>query len=156
MPLKIHIALSRKIGVPNYGSRGATVGLEIDVGSDLAHQPRQLQQRISQLFALATQAVDRQLSESPLRSYHTVNRELSIRAATPAQIRALYAIVNGSELDLAAEVRQRFHVDRPEDLTVEQASQLIGALRQACNGAACPSLSRCGPASSENGTPPSR
>ena len=31
MPLKLSIASSRKVGEPNYGSRGATVGLEMEV-----------------------------------------------------------------------------------------------------------------------------
>lgn len=42
MPLKLNIALSRKIGDRNYGSRGATVGLEMEVDSSLLDQPRAL------------------------------------------------------------------------------------------------------------------
>jgi hypothetical protein len=41
MPVKLTIAVARKIGQPNYGSRGATVGLEIEEVS-FAEQPQQL------------------------------------------------------------------------------------------------------------------
>ena len=64
MPLKLNIAMSRKIGEPNYGSRGATVGLEMEVDSSLVDQPRQLHERIARLFRLAKQSVDRELGTS--------------------------------------------------------------------------------------------
>jgi hypothetical protein len=47
MPLKISINMSRKKGEPNYGSRGATVGLEMEENSSLVNQPQQLQEQLA-------------------------------------------------------------------------------------------------------------
>jgi hypothetical protein len=123
MPLKLNIAMSRKVGQPNYGSRGATVGLEMEIDSALADQPRELHARIARLFRLAKQSVDRELAGGE----NSTDR--SSRGATPAQVRALYAIARRHDLDLAAELQSRFSLDEPGELSLLQASQLIDALR---------------------------
>lgn len=130
MPLKLNIALSRKIGEPNFGSRGATVGLEMEVDSSLLDQPRQLHERVARLFRLAKQSVDRELGTSD-----RADVEPTVRPATMAQIRALHAIANRQQLDLTAEIQSRFGVGRPDDLSLEQASQLIDAIKPSNNGA---------------------
>jgi hypothetical protein len=131
MPLKLNIAMSRKIGEPNYGSRGATVGLEMEVDSSLADQPRQLHERIARLFRLAKQSVDRELGTND-----ATNVEPDVRLATPAQVRALHAIANRQQLDLTAVIQTRFGVMRPDQLSLQQASQLIDAIKSSSNGTA--------------------
>ena len=59
--LHLNIGLSRKVGEANYGSRGASVNLEIEVESGLLRDPGQLQERIDYLFGLAKSSVDAQL-----------------------------------------------------------------------------------------------
>src|SRR5688572_26030142 len=108
MPLKLNIAMSRKIGEPNYGSRGATVGLEMEVDSSLADQPRQFHERVARLFRLAKQSVDRELGTTDL-----ADLEPTVRPATPAHVRTLHAIANRQQLDLTAEIQSRFGVERP-------------------------------------------
>ena len=138
MPLKINIAMSRKVGAPHYGSRGATVGLEIEADASLVAQPRELQERVAGLFRLAKEAVDWQL-DGPLPSGRQPadgDARPAIRPATPAQIRAIHALASRGQLDLVAELEGRFDVDRPADLTVEQASQLIDAIQQSFPGMA--------------------
>ena len=132
MPLKLNIAVSRKIGQPNYGSRGATVGLEMEVDSNLVEHPRQLRDRIAQLFRLAGQSVDRELGAR--RAAPSERNDGAIgcqpKAATPAQIRAIYAIAKRLNLDLSDELDSRFSANRPDDLLLEEASQLIDAMQQ--------------------------
>jgi hypothetical protein len=140
MPLKISISMSRKKGERNYGSRGATVGLEMEEDASLVNQPQLLQERLAKLFELAKEAVDRQL-EGPRAGCSQcaeggLTRNGPLRRATPAQIRAIYAIGNRHQLDLAAELQSRFDVDQPDELIVEQASQLIDAIKQLSNGMA--------------------
>jgi hypothetical protein len=135
MPLKLTVAISRKIGQPNYGSRGATVGLEIEEDSSLVEQPVQLRARIVQLFRLAGQLVDQELGARGTMPYGCENGAEGCppRYATPAQVRAIHAIANRRHLDLADELNCRFAVIRPEELLLEEASQLIDAIQTARN-----------------------
>ena len=48
--LKLNVGLSRKVGEPNYGSRGASVNVEMELESALASDAAKLQERIRQLF----------------------------------------------------------------------------------------------------------
>lgn len=119
MPLKINIAMSRKVGESNYGSRGATVGLEIEEDVSLVNQPQQLHQRLTKLFDLAKEAVDHQL-DGPLslnrrRLEADTIHNAAARTATPAQVRAIYAIMNSQQLDPVAELQRRFGVERAEN-----------------------------------------
>ena len=141
MPLKLSIGLSRKAGEANYGSRGATVGLEMEVDADLVHQPQRLRRRIAHLFQLARQSVDRELAkpggqngaEAPVNGESTAVE--SIRSATPNQVRALRAIASDHQLDLTVELQSRFGVERPEELSLVEASQLIDMLKETQPGA---------------------
>ncbi len=136
MPLKLNIAISRKVGERNYGSRGATVGLEMEVDSSLVDQPRELHQRINRLFRLAKASVDRELAANVDTSNRAVAAASGARRATANQVRALHAIAKRQELELGEEVKRRFGVCRPDDLTLEQASALIDAIKPSSNGAA--------------------
>jgi hypothetical protein len=136
MPLKLNIAMSRKVGERNYGSRGATVGLEMEVDSSLVDQPRELHQRIARLFRLAKASVDRELVAQVDGSNRAAAQAPQVRPATANQVRAIHAIAKRLELNLGEEVRKRFGVGRPDDLSLEEASQLIDAIRPSINGAA--------------------
>ena len=135
MPLKLNIASSRKIGEPNYGSRGATVGLEMEVDSSLVDNPWQLHERIRRLFRLAKQSVDLELGSPPLGRQQLDEPASIIRPATDRQIRAIQAIAGRRNLDLTEELRGRFGIERPEDLSLNEASQLIDAIKPSTNGA---------------------
>ena len=71
MPLKLNVGLSRKIGEANYGSRGASVNLELELDSAIVGEPERLQDRIRQMFQLAKQSIDEELhiaADSPSAS----------------------------------------------------------------------------------------
>ena len=59
--LKINIGHSRKIGEPNYGSRGASVHFEAEIDHGLIEQPQALRQKIRELFVQAQAAVREEL-----------------------------------------------------------------------------------------------
>jgi hypothetical protein len=50
--------------------------------------------------------------------------------ATQSQVKALYAITKARRLNLQQLLRDRFGTSRPDDLTLKQASQLIGELKR--------------------------
>lgn len=62
--IKLNCGFSRKVGEANYGSRGASVNLELELATDAARDGDGLQEKIRRLFALARRAVDEELSGS--------------------------------------------------------------------------------------------
>ena len=60
--LKVNACFSQKVGQPDFGSRGATVSLEVELESGLVNQPDHLHERIRQLFRLAREAVEEELN----------------------------------------------------------------------------------------------
>ena len=61
MPLKLNIGLSRKVGEANYGSRGASINLEVELDSGVLQDAAQLRDRVRDLYQLARQSVDDEL-----------------------------------------------------------------------------------------------
>ena len=136
MPLKLSINFCRKVGEANYGSRGATVGLEMEAETSLVHQPDQLGDQVARLFRLARESVERELARPPASAANGATRNGSAtrpvaRAATANQIRALHAIAGELSLDLASELRDRLGVGSADQLTLVEASELIDALKSA-------------------------
>ena len=134
MPLKLNVGLSRKVGEANYGSRGATVNLEIELESSLVSQPDQLHDRIRQLFRLAKSSLDEELNghgSGEQESRATANG----RPATQSQVQAIHAIADRQKTDLMGLLRGRYHIERTEDLSLKDASDLIDYLKGSANGA---------------------
>ena len=61
MPIKLNIGLSRKVGETNYGSRGASINLEVELDNGVLNNPGQLRDRVHDLYVLARQSVDEEL-----------------------------------------------------------------------------------------------
>jgi hypothetical protein len=146
--LKLNIGLSRKVGEANFSSRGASVNLELEVESGLVREPDKLHEKIRSLFSLAKRSVEEELNGQSHADqngngngngpHNGTNGNGSSttngRQATVSQVRAIHAIANRQKLDLAAELRSRFGVDRPDDLSLSQASELIDAIKPETNG----------------------
>ena len=64
MTAKINIGLSRKIGESNYGSRGATANLEVEIDSGTISDSQLLRDRMRSLYAMARQSVEEELRRS--------------------------------------------------------------------------------------------
>jgi hypothetical protein len=62
--LKLNAGFSRKVGEPNYGSRGASVNVELEVESGLIGDPDALMTRIRNLFTIAKRSVDSELGSA--------------------------------------------------------------------------------------------
>jgi len=157
MPLKTNVGVSRKIADNAFGSRGANVSLEVELDSTLIQEPERFHERIRHVFRLAQQAVDEELARQNASNGqnnghtaaangngnghhngngngHTAQRRSGGRRATASQARALRAIADRQGLDLVAELRNRFGVEQPEDLSISEASSLIDELKSSANG----------------------
>ncbi len=62
MPLRTNVGVSRKVSVNSYGSRGASVNLEVELDSSLINDPERFLGRIRQVFRLAQQTIDEELT----------------------------------------------------------------------------------------------
>ena len=134
--IKLNAGFSRKVGESNYGSRGASVNVELELESGLVGQPDALLARIRQLFTLAREAVDAELNghAEPNAQAAPVarrNGEVQPRQATASQVRAIHSIAERQKIDADNLARQRFGISTVEQLTLQQASSLIDELKAA-------------------------
>jgi hypothetical protein len=140
MPLRLNVGASQKVSDERYGSRGASVNLEIELDSALAMEPAKLQERVRQLFSMVRQSVSEELAKrngkadtrasSEESSVPTTKKPTNTpRPATSRQVKALHAIAKQQGFDLLEVVRDRYGLDRPEAFTIQQASELITALK---------------------------
>ena len=135
--LKLNAGLSRKVGEPDYGSRGASVHLELELEGSLINDSDALLDRIRRLFQLARQAVEEELNvaKPPAASRSNgKNGTGRARAATASQLRAIRSIADRMGLD-ADQVTQDTVGVALTALTLRQASQVIDELK-AGNGTA--------------------
>jgi hypothetical protein len=160
MPLKLNVGVSRKVGLPDYGSIGASCNLEMELDTGLLERDVEgFQARIRGAYVAAHQAVHDELARlqapgeatrgsSPpaaavnrsANGYHRAggnaagvraqaDRPRSRKPATASQVKAVVVIAHRQEADLVGLLRDEFHVERPQDLTLRQASQLIELLK---------------------------
>lgn len=149
MPLKLNVGLSRKVGEPNYGSRGASLNLELEVDGGLVADPAKLQQYIRQLFSMIRASLNEELNGSKAEASNnesggktpgqatngnagqqvSVNGSAPLRSATQSQVRAILAIANRRQIDIGSFLQARFQVDRPECLSIKEASLAIDELK---------------------------
>ncbi len=142
MPMTLNIGLSRKVGEPGFSSRGASVNVEMEADSSLVNDPAKLKDRIRQLFTLVRSSLDEELANGNGNGHadakpepqgngngHTQQQGNPPRPATQSQVKAIHSIAKARRLDLPSIIWQRFHVNRPEDLSIKQASELIDHIK---------------------------
>jgi hypothetical protein len=161
--MKLNVGVSRKLGLPNYGSVGASCNLELELDATLlerdldafhtqirgaymaAHQA--VHDELARLQAAGTQAPTKPAARDavngsgPANSHAWGNGEAVLagrtaaeaprcgKPATASQIKAIRSIARQREADLFAILRSEYDVERPEDLTLRQASALIDWLK---------------------------
>jgi hypothetical protein len=149
MPLKVNVGLSRKVGEANYGSRGASVNVEMELDAGLIGEPAKLQERIRQLFGVVRASLAEELNgngQAHASSNHPAsggppsngsgnghgNAGLSKdtrRPVTQSQLKAIHAIAKLRHVDLKKVLRDQFGLARAEDMDIREASTLIDTLK---------------------------
>ncbi len=158
MSLKLNVGVSRKVGLPDYGSVGASCNLEVELDAGLIDRDLDaFQARVRGVYVAAHQAVHDELArlhapvaepqDPPAADRHASNghaggngradrppagRSRLRKPATENQVRAIRSIANRQQADLDGLLRE-FGVDRPEDLSLKQASELIDTLKTAAS-----------------------
>ena len=163
MSLKLNVGVSRKMGLPDYSSIGASCSLELELDAALlyrdleafhvqvrhaygaAHQA--VQDELARLQAASTQAPTKPRARDAVNGsgagngHARGNGEVVLagrtaaeapRPAKPAtanQVKAIRSIARQKGADLVAILRSEYDVERPEDLTLRQASALIDRLK---------------------------
>ena len=153
MAVTLSVGLQKKVGLPDYGSFGASCHVEFEIDRCLIDQDLEgFHHKVAGAFAACRQAVNDQLAQQSAQTSlvsaknssngvphhnghtrHSGNGQSTggdVGSATQSQIRAIFAIARRQRVDPAAVVRERFSVDRPEDLSIREASTLIDDLKR--------------------------
>ena len=133
MPMKLTIALAKKVGLPRYGSLGATCGVELEA-PEPGDDPDGFRRRVRTAFLACTRAVEEELARHRPPPGGTgpgadADPGGPHRPATGSQVRALRALCRRDGLDLDALVAARAG-DGPEGLSAAEAGRLIDELQQ--------------------------
>lgn len=157
MPTKVSVGLSKKAGLPDYGSIGSSCHVELELDPNILDGDLdRFRQHVRRAYAACREAVEEELSRNPAEtgaesnrldghsngnghsphngsSKHRNNgsngrRSVNGRAATQSQVRAIKAIASRSRIDLGP-LLDRFGVRAAEDLDIGQASELIDELK---------------------------
>lgn len=134
--IRLNVGLSRKIGQANYGSKGGSVNLEVEV-ADLDHN--KLRESIQKLFSLAKQSLEDELSSEGQEVQDKPIVQVSVkpegqtlqevltsdaRLVTSKQLSFLQNLARVQRRNLEKECLDEFDT-YPERLTSKQASTMI-------------------------------
>ncbi|QDT16636.1 hypothetical protein [Alienimonas californiensis] len=157
--LKLNAGLSRKVGLPAYGSKGAMVNVEVELSADLLKDHERLRRQVRGIFGVIRETVDAELGVKPggsgddsqeerwrpvngprgsngssARNGSTTNGSMTNgRGSLPCtekQVRALHAFSRKAGVELTEELRRRFGLTTAEELSRRQASEAIDRLKE--------------------------
>jgi hypothetical protein len=147
MSINVSVGFSRKVGEPNYGSRGASVHLEMELDRAALDDSERLRTEIEAIFERARNAVERELERHASRPSDCDGacvgqpdqagengRHHGPRPATPNQIRAIETIAHQRGIDLIQLLHTKFDSRRVDELSIVEASVLIDFLKTMSSG----------------------
>ena len=157
MSLKLNVGVTRKVGQPDYGSVGASCNLELEIDAGLLERDLDgFHARVRGAYVAVHQAVHDELAglQAPVvvpqgppapparppandqvnghADHPPAGRSGHRKPATENQVRAIRSIAGRQHADLDG-LLQDLSVERPEDLSLGQASGLIDMLKTAAS-----------------------
>ena len=119
MPLKLNVGISKKVGLPNYGSLGASCHLELDLdGSLVEKELASFHERVRRTFAACAEAVNDELIRRQEGVGPTANQGAPQRSGALA---AVDSVTSGAS--------QNGHAPRATAKQLDYAHQLAGQIR---------------------------
>ncbi len=155
MPIVLNVGLSKKVGMPDYGSLGASCNVQVELDASLLHGDLETFHRhVRNAYVACRQAVQEELTRhAELMNGHsaigsnghsaangnghgrpTARRRDNTRRATASQVRAIGAIADRQHIDVNKLLRERYDIGDAAELSITEASQLIDELKTVMNG----------------------
>ncbi len=133
LPLTLNVGLSRKVGLPNFGSVGASCHVQVELPPSGAEADDDFRRRVRWAFAACRGAVDEELERQRIESVPASSAAEGShrRGVSQAQLRAIRAIAAQRQVNVPRELHSRFGVAQPEDLSLQDASDFIDWLKAA-------------------------
>jgi hypothetical protein len=134
--IRLHVGLTRKVGQANYGSKGGSVSLEVEM-ADL--EPQKIRDYIHRLFNLAKVSLEDELGREGMDIQEQPRVQVEIAPPGPGlgqavqdpakllsekQSRYLKMLADKQRWNLTKECQERFGKEWPA-ITSKEASQLI-------------------------------
>ncbi len=158
MAAKLSVGLQKKVGLPNYGSLGASCHVEFEVDPAwIDADPDRFRRKVHQAYDACHQAVQERLrrekdndvgflipelgsqsnevstgrepANSGRSAAHSQQRRHS-GTVTQNQVRAIFSLAHRQRIDPQRLASERFGIDRIEDLSIREASALIDELKR--------------------------
>jgi hypothetical protein len=149
VPLTLNVGVSKKLGLPEYSSVGATCNVQVELDPALLeHDLEGFHERARAAYVACHQAVHDELARlqqhpsppaeaRPEPATETGRngpsngngRSRPHKPATANQVRAIAALAHRQGADLADWLRVGYGAERPEELSLTEASRLIDELK---------------------------
>jgi hypothetical protein len=148
--IKLSASVSKKMPLADveYSSRSCSAGAEVEMSGDAS--PEELTEKLRTLYLMLEEAVDEQLEGNAQPAHQKelpeeTRKSLSKRAgsnsngrkASEAQVGAIHAIAAGhglSQQELGDMLQEKYSTDAPENLSLKDASALIGLVKNGKEG----------------------
>jgi hypothetical protein len=151
MPLTLNVGLSKKVGLPDYGSLGVSCNVQVELDSTLLQSDLGgFHEKVKRAYVACHQAVNDELHRqqhsmpsgsqnenghrygengSSLNGNGRCNGQRPARKATVSQVRAIHAIAERLHLDLVRWLHDKFGQRAVAELSIGEASSAIDELK---------------------------
>jgi hypothetical protein len=143
MPLRINVGLSKKVGLPDYGSLGASCHVEYEAdSSQLNGDLEAFQRQVKNAYIATDQAFQSngtvpaagrngaglQRNNGSVSPQSNGQRRTNGRKATASQMRALEAIGNRLQLNINEWLQEKYGIRIAAEMSIADASAAIDEL----------------------------